>query len=251
MKLKGTQLKTAFKQHDAISVRHLFDYWMKTEGLANRGTVDWRIHDLKQKNVLQEIKKGWYTFFVKPVYAPAPDKMHIKLDKILRENYRNVRYCIWNTNWLNEFTLHQFSQENPLVEIEKDLQDSLRDLLGQHNYTDVAWSIGNQRMRFSGIKNPIFILPLISRSPLQKTMPDTKRYPIPSLEKILVDIYENESLFYFFQGAELKLIFEHALSQYAINFTTLFGYAKRRNKEESIKVYIKQNFPSLPKIVTE
>jgi len=67
----------------------------------------------------------------------------------------------------------------------------------------------------------------------------------------LVDIYDNDALFYFLQGAELQRIFENALNGYSINFTTLFGYAKRRNKEESIKKYINRNFPALPKIITQ
>lgn len=251
MKFKEAYLIEAFQGQDAVSVRNLYDYWVRTEGLSNRGTVDWRIHDLKQKKVLQEIKNGWYSFSVKPTYTPVPDKIHIKLDKILRGNYRNVRYCIWNMNWLNEFSVHQFNRENVIVEIEKDLQESLRDLLEQQGFIDIAWSIGNQRTQFSGIKNPIYILPLLSRAPLREATIDRKTYPIPSLEKILVDIYDNDTLFYFLQGAELQRIFENALSKYAINFTTLFGYAKRRNKEKSLKNYVKNNLPFLPKIVTE
>ena len=251
MKLKEQQLKKAFIDQEAIPVRDLYDYWVRTEGLSNRGTVDWRIHDLKQKKVLQEIKIGLYTFSVKPVYAPALDKVHVKLDKILRQNYRNVRYSIWNMNWLNEFSVHQFNRENLIVEIEKDLQESLRDLLEQQGFIDMAWSIGNQRMQFPGVKNPVFILPLLSRAPIREVTIDRKTYPIPSVEKILVDIYDNNTLFYFLQGAELQRIFENAMSKYAINFTTLFGYAKRRNKEKSLKNYVKNNLPFLPKIVTE
>jgi hypothetical protein len=245
------QLKAAFQDRDAVSVRDLHDYWVQTEGPINRGTVDWRIHDLKQKKVLQEIKTGWYTFSVKPVFTPAPDKVHVKLDKILRENFRNVRYSIWNMSWLNEFSVHQFSRENLIIEIEKDLQDSLRDLLEQNQFIDLAWLIGRDRMQFSGLKKTVFILPLLSRAPLRQVTINTKVVPIPSLEKILVDVYDNDALFYFLQGAELQRIFENALNRYSINFTTLFGYAKRRNKEESIKKYINKNFPALPQIITE
>lgn len=224
---------------------------MLTDGISNRGTVDWRIHDLKQKKILQEIKSGWYTFSVKPVYEPVPDKMHIKIDKILRQNYRNVRYSIWNMNWLNEFSVHQFNRENLIIEIEKDLQDSLRDLLQKEGYIDLAWTIGSERMQFSAFKNVVFILPLLSRVPLQEITIGTKVYSVPSIEKILVDIYTNNTLFYFLHGAELQRIFEYAFDKFAINYTTLFGYATRRNKEKSIKKYITNHFPYLPKIVTE
>lgn len=244
-------LIAAFLKKDAISAKHLYDYWMLMEGSSNRGTLDWRIHDLKQKKILQEIKKGWYSFEIKPVYTPVPDKRHLAIDKIIRNNYRLVRYNIWNINWLNEFSVHQFNRDNLIVEIEKDLQESLRAILEDEGFTDLAWSIGRHNLHFSGIKNPVFILPLLSRAPLREAAVGKEKYPIPSLEKILVDIYDDLSLFYFLQGAELGRVFDHALSRYAVNFTTLFGYARRRNKEEPIKQYIRKNFPYLPSIVTE
>jgi hypothetical protein len=251
LKQKELQLKAAFRHQDAVSVSDLYNYWVLTEGISNRGTVDWRIHDLKQKKILQEIKNGWYTFTVKPVYEPVPDKMQIKIDKILRQNYRNARYSIWNMNWLNEFSVHQFNRENLIIEIEKDLQDSLRDLLQQEGYIDLARTIGSERMQFTAFKNTVFILPLLSRAPLREITIGTRLGSVPSIEKILVDIYTNNSLFYFLQGAELQRIFGYAIDKYAINYTTLFGYAARRNKEKPIKKYITNHFPFLPKIVIE
>lgn len=245
------QLKDALRGRDTFSVGDLSAYWESVNGVSNRNTIDWRIYDLKQKKVIQEIKNGLYTFAVKPVYAPEPDKQHIRLDKILRQNYRNVRYTIWNVGWLNEFSVHQFYHNNAIVEIEKDLQESLIDLLGQQGFFDITSYIGGNRMQLSGIKNPIYILPLISRAPLRKKIINKIAYPLPSLEKMLVDIYNEESIFYFLQGAEMKRIFENAISKYAINFTTLFAYAKRRNKEEKLKVEIRAALPSLPKNLTE
>ena len=229
----------------------LYLYWVYTEGPFNKGTSGWRIYELKYKRVLQEIKKGWYTLKVKPNYTPVPDKRHIIIDNIIRENYRKVQFTIWNTDWLNEFSVHQFSRDNLIIEIEKDLQESLRDSLEERGFIDLSWSLGRGTKQISGIKNPVFILPLLSRAPLQELPIDNQKYSVPTIEKILVDVYDDTSLFYYLQGAELRSVFEHALSRYAINFTTLFGYAKRRNKDSVLKAYLKKNFPSIPSIVTE
>jgi hypothetical protein len=48
-------------------------------------------------------------------------------------------------------------------------------------------------------------------------------------------------LFYFYQGAELRHIYESAIKRYTINFTKLFSYAGRREKENEIKSYLEQN----------
>jgi hypothetical protein len=61
---------------------------------------------------------------------------------------------------------------------------------------------------------------------------------------MLVDIFKDNRIFHFVQG-DLEKIFEDALTRYAINFTTLFGYAKRRNKEADLRAYLDDHFPNL------
>lgn len=240
-----------FQEKRSFSAKQLYDYWLFKEGPIKRATMDWRIYDLKQRKILQEVKKGWYTLDIKPIYSPDPDKRHLTINKVICENYRNVRYSIWNTDWLNEFSVHQFNKGHLIVEIEKDVQESLRNTLLEKEFIDLGWSIRNPGFHFLNSKSPVFILPLLSRAPVQNVMVGKKECSLPTLEKILVDIYDDHYLFQYVQGAELERIFAHAITKYAINFTTLFGYAKRRNKENRIKDHLKNNFSPLLSIVTQ
>lgn len=70
---------------------------------------------------------------------------------------------------------------------------------------------------------------------------------IPTLEKILLDVFSDAATFYAIQGSEMDVLFENALKRYRINFTKLFSYAKRRNKEEQIKRYLETNFGDIVK----
>ena len=65
---------------------------------------------------------------------------------------------------------------------------------------------------------------------------------VPTLEKILIDVYSDAVTFYTIQGREMDTLFENALKRYQINFTKLISYARRRNKEEQIKSYLENNF---------
>ena len=67
------------------------------------------------------------------------------------------------------------------------------------------------------------------------------KFHTPLLEKILVDVFAENKLFYYSQGSELIHIFENALKNYDINFTKLFSYAKRRERDNDIKVFLNNN----------
>lgn len=228
-----------FNGRSLFSRQELHDYFLTTEGEIKEGTLGWRIYDLKQKNILREIRKGWYTVDVHPFYNPIIDPTLKELAQLFTKNFRNVPYCIWNINWLNEFTVHQFGSERIILETEKDLQESLANILGDNGYHNVIWSLKGQPPRNNFKEIPILLLPLISRAPIQGiTTEDGQPVVIPTLEKILVDIYEGSSAFRFIQGAEMERIFEHAIGRYAINYSTLFNYAKRRGKEIELRAFL-------------
>ncbi|MBN9382210.1 MAG: hypothetical protein J0H74_15685 [Chitinophagaceae bacterium] len=228
-----------FKGKPQFTREELHDYFLAIEGEINEGTFGWRIYDLKQKNILREIQRGWYTLEVRPVYKPVIDPTIQELANLLKKSFRNVPNCIWNISWLNEFTVHQFSSERIILETEKDLQESLANILGDNGYHNVIWSIKGQPPRNNFKEIPILLLPLISRAPVQSiTIDDSPSVVIPTLEKILVDIYEGSSAFHFLQGAEIERIFEHAIERYAINYSTLLNYARRRGKDIELRAFL-------------
>ena len=70
---------------------------------------------------------------------------------------------------------------------------------------------------------PIIVKNLVSESPLQRI----KEIKIPTLEKLLVDMYCDPD-FYYLQGGEYWRIMHNAHS-YAINTSKMFRYATRRH----------------------
>lgn len=233
-----------FGRKPQFSRQELYDYFLTAEGELKEGTLGWRIHDLKQKKLLQEIRRGWYTVEINPFYKPVIEPTVKELAHLFTKNFRNARYCIWNLSWLNEFTIHQFSSERIIFEVEKDLQESLANLLGDNGYNNVVWDMKGPLSRNNFKEIPTVLLPLISRAPVQDiTTDDGQSVVVPTLEKILVDIYEGKSIFRFLQGAEIERIFEHAIERYAINYATLFNYAKRRGKAVELNELLSKYVP--------
>jgi hypothetical protein len=251
MKVAATdKLINYFMEKSSFSKEDLLHYFQKTEGELNENTFIWRIHDLKKKNVLHEIKRGVYTVETKPVYKPDLENNLTKLSASIKGHFNDTKYCLWDIDWINEFTNHFFNKKMILIETEKDLQESLAFFLSDDGYENIFWSIKGSLPKFHNSSEPIIVQPLISRAPVQEVNLDNNESVIlPTLEKILVDIFQDEKIFYFLQGAEMKRIFENALSRYCINYTTLLSYAKRRGKETEIQDFLTKNFPEIINMV--
>lgn len=78
---------------------------------------------------------------------------------------------------------------------------------------------------------------LISEAPLQKV----SGVPMPTLEKLLVDILRDVDFFYL-QGSESHRIIENAFTSYTVNQSRLFRYTGRRKvKEELSSILVNWN----------
>ena len=92
----------------------------------------------------------------------------------------------------------------------------------------------------------IVIIPLITRAPTL-VLDDTD---VPSLEKILVDTFCDQELYFIFSGSELINIYRYAYKKYALNFSRLLSDAERRKRKSEIREFIIQNLDnSLEKIL--
>ena len=248
-KIIENKLIEVFKERVSFSREELFEFFCLFEPNLKEGTFGWRIHDLKNKNIIKSLKRGLYTISYKPKYKAVLSSELIKLKKKVQEKFQEVKYCIWETDWLNEFSQHQINKQILIIEIEKDFVESLYYYLKDTSKHDLYFNPDSQEIEFyiSESKFPVVIKKLITRSPIEKRTENKLEISTPLLEKILVDIFAEKRLFYFYQGSELMHIYENAINYYTINFTKLFSYAKRREKEQEIKSFIVNNMSHLIK----
>ncbi len=252
-KIIENRLIEEFKNKDTFSREELFNFFKYFEPELKEGTFGWRIYDLKKKNIIKSIQRGYYTIFYKPKYQPEISSEILKIAKVISKRFENVKYCIWDTHWINEFTQHQSGKKMLIIEIEKDFVESLYYELKDSFKLDFYLNPDKKTIDFyiSESKRPVIIKKLITRSPISKRTEKQIKLYTPLLEKILVDLYTENKLFYFYQGGELMYIYENILKSYTINYTKLFNYAKRREREQDIQQFMNNNMYHLVKDIIE
>ena len=252
-KIIENKLIDKFKGRDTFSRKELFDFFRYFEPDLKEGTFAWRIYDLKNKNIIESIQRGCYTISYKPKYKPNISGEILKLAKVISERFEDVKYCLWDTDWINQFSQHQSGKKLIIIEIEKDFIETLYYELKDSFRFDFYLNPDEKAIDFyiSESQSPVIIKKLITRSPISKRTEKKIKFYTPQLEKILVDLFTENKLFYFYQGAELMYVYENALKNYTLNYTKLFSYAKRREREQDIKQFMTNNIYHLVKNVIE
>ena len=132
--------------------------------------------------------------------------------------------------------IHQPAKFNLMVEVEKEAVEPVYYFF-KGKYEGVFLNPDERMYRdyIAGERETIIVKTLISEAPVRKE----DNISVPTLEKILVDIYCDTVIFSPFGGKEMQNIYKYSFETYSINFSTLYRYADRRNKKEEIHNYIK------------
>ncbi len=252
-KIIENKLIEEFKDRAYFTRQDLFEFYRYFEPDLKEGTFGWRIYDLKDKNIIRSIKRGLYVISNKSKYKPHISSRLIKLARLIADKFGDVKHCIWETEWLNEFSQHQASRRIILIEIEKDFIESLYYELKDSSIKELYFNPNDKAIDFYIAESdyPVIIKKIITRAPIARRTEKSVKFYTPLLEKILVDLLAEERLFYYLQGSELIHIYESAISNYAINFTKLFSYAKRREREQVIKQFMTNHINHLVKDIIQ
>ena len=197
-------------------------------------TFRWYVHKLKKSGLLVPVKRGVYRIGGSgKIYVPFIEKKHQKLYKDIVAAFSDIVFCIWSTNWFNDFSIHLAMKNIIIIETEKDLVFPVFYLLKDKGYSDIFVNPDKKV-----VENYIFecneavaVKPIVTKSPLQ----NVNNVAVPKLEKMLVDLIAEKNLTLPFQGNEAITIFKNAFDKNQINISTLLNYAKRRTAVSEIK----------------
>ncbi len=251
-KIIEDRLIVEFKDRGSFTRRELFGFFRQFEPNLKDSTFAWRIYDLKKRNILKPLMRGLYSISQKPMYNPEISQELHKIAVEISSKFADIKHCIWEIDWLNEFSQHQSGKKMILVEVEKEFIESAYYALKDNFKNDIYLNPDQKAINFyiSESNQPLVIKNLITRSPIGKQTEGKVEIYTPLLEKILVDLFAEEKLFYLYQGNELVTILENSIKTYAVDFTKLFSYAKRRMKEQEIREFLTSNIPHLVKDIT-
>jgi len=233
-------LKKYFKNRKTFTRNELLEFYLKNEPKLNSNTFAWRIYNLKRKGFIKEIGRGLYSFLDKKDYVLQLSKDSKRIVFAATKNFIDVTFCISESNWINEFTTHQYSNNFIILEVEKDFIESVFYNI-KEKFKNVFLKPNKIELEryISDLNKAIILLPLLTRAPTQKS--EDKKYNIPTLEKLLVDIFSKSSPYFFLTDSEITTIIGNAFGKYNINQTTLLAYAERRGKKNELESFLIAN----------
>ena len=227
-------IKENFSSCNTFTREELYDY-LEQSFFPNlkETTFRWWVYELKKANIIVSVTRGMFKLSDnKTIFEPAINNKHYKISHLLQKNFNSISYCIWSSNWLNEFSRHQAANEIIFVEVERDLVNSVFNLLLDNYFKNVYIEPDKfvTETYVSENQTSIIIKSMITKSPIQSV----KSVKVPKLEKILVDLFSDNKYLVAYKGYEQKVIFENAFAKYQLNLSNLINYSRRRKKDKLI-----------------
>ncbi len=229
------QVKTKFKDKDSFSGEELFDLYRQFEPDLKETTFRWRIYDLKKKKIIAQISRRLFTLAYKPIFKPEVDEIERKIYSKIEKQLPGIKQCIWSTKTVNEFMLHIPGRFLTILQVEKEAIEPVYAFLKEQNFRNVYIEPEEKEIEryLYDTETTIILQSIISKAPTQKN----NKTSTTTIEKIIVDLYCDKQLFSAFQGNEFIHIVNNVYGRYSIDFTKLFSYARRRNKEKDLKEF--------------
>jgi len=236
--LNVDNFKIHFKDKNVIEIADIVDFYRVADKEIKSTTIRWRVYSLVQKGILQRVGRGKFRFGKSANYIPEVSSKLKSIYNKITKDFPFSRICVWHTSVLNEFMQHQIGKFYYLVEVEKDASEAVFYFLKERNL--FVFLNPNQEIldKYIPENKDIYIVKnLVSEAPTQQI----EKICTVSIEKMLVDIFCDETLFAAQQGAEMRTIFNEILSKYTINQNKMLRYADRRKRKNDFNNYLKIN----------
>lgn len=224
-----------------ISKNELYNLYFKLYNNNNSKTFDNLIVLLKSYNAIMDYTENEYMILNKNTskYNLSENNYSNKnikdISKLISNNYSEIKYVIWDTNIINEFTHHYAVNNYIIIEAEKYAIEPILYLLKENlskKYNIMTEEMFNQNREYIlNDENVIILKNLIQKAPLEKN--DNNEHEL-TLEKIIVDLLKDK-LYIQYQGKELESIYKNIFEKYNINLKRLYSYAKNRGILEELK----------------
>ncbi|MPS73036.1 MAG: hypothetical protein E2590_07760 [Chryseobacterium sp.] len=227
-------LKEYFGNRSELSLDDLRAYFKINDPEIPDATIRWRVHDLVRSSILHRVGRGLFQLGDAKLYQPELSSRSKKISTFIRKNFPDVSFCAWNSDLLNEFAQHLSAYPFVLVDVERDVTESVYYQL-KNNFSGVFLRPSEMLINdlLPDFRSPIIVRYLTTESPLN----EEKGFPLISLEKMLVDIFCDPE-FTFLAGSELRSIFGNAFQKYVVNENRLLRYADRKGRKQDLLKYI-------------
>ncbi|WP_396590202.1 DUF6577 family protein [Allomuricauda sp. R78024] len=225
------KIQSYFKGQRTIPKNKLVECILKDFPELKESSINVYLSRLKKEGLLKNPARGLYAMKGKEEFCPIVDVRLKRLFNKIKKDYPFIEFCIWNTKWLNELMRHQPFKFYTILELEKDVTESVfYSLKEQGKQVFLDPDAETFELYIHNSDDVIILKQLISEAPLQ----EVENIVIPSLEKLLVDMIIDTKVYAAQQG-ELDFIYTSAFEKFEVNKSRMKRYAYRRNREKEIE----------------
>lgn len=225
-----TALQTTFGKKDRFTTSELVGFIKKDWSQTSAKAIHWKIHTLKENGFISSLGRGVYQWkrHEKQSKVEFEGRVPAKLEALyskIQSQFPLIQICIWPVRWIHEFMTHLPSVNWTIVEVDKDVSESVFALLRQSRH-DVFLNPDRQTMehQLAYDRKAIIVKDLVSQAPLIHT----KGMNCPTIEKVLVDLFVDKVIFDVYQGSEIENIFSEVRRKHQLNLSRMKRYASRR-----------------------
>jgi len=232
MKFTKSEIYPVFKDTPAVTRTQILEYLRSHRPDISEKHRQWAIFDLCRDKLIRKVSRNEYMLFDDAVSMDKTEYFLFEtvhcttVRSFLDEQFPLLEFAVWETYTLNEFLNHQLGRDHIFVEVEKPCEvDAFYALREQVEDPVLYKPTGDEIFLYSG-ELTIIISTLTTEAPVTNHM--------IKLEKLLVDLLANKLVGQIISPGEIPDIFDMVCSQYFINRSTLFRYARRRGLEKEI-----------------
>ena len=224
------KLKEAFKKSEVFATSDIFQFYQKFEPGMLKSTVNWRVYELVNRDVMERIGKGKFRLGSGTLFTPDLNTKHFKVSAAIKDKFPFISFCIWDSSFIKEFSQHISKTSFTLVDVERSSEESVYYLL-KEQFAQVFLMPGKDMLNnyISDLKKTILVRTLVSEAPYR----EVRNTPV-------VDIFTDEE-FAYLRGNEMTIIFKTAFERYTVSESKLIRYADRKRKKEQILDFLKEN----------
>lgn len=197
----------------------------------SRAVLNAYLSNLVEQGKLERMGRGVYGSTAKKNrFAPEPGEKAARLYRSMKQEFPLIRMCVYEGHWISPLMHNLANNQAIYLEIEKSVSETVFHNLRDRGLTAFYRPYKTVMYNYVDLGNaPVIVKNLVTESPLQ-TFGEIQ---IPTLEKLLVDMYCDPDFFYL-QGSEYWHIMHNA-HRYSINTSKMLRYAARRSAAEEIK----------------
>ena len=218
------------------SIDDIVSFIEELGGSASRKTVVWNVNDLVRHGKATRFGRGIYGFFPKPQFQQPLSEQAQAACSMLRDKFKYLIVTVTDTGALGQFMNLQPFSAVVVLETKESAAGAVLSALRKDGLEACSKKDFSTFERYISSPRYFVVRPELSVNP---KLPQRANIRAANLEKILVDLVCDETIYGQYQGEELLNIYKNATESFAVNYSQLLKYAAARKKKAPVLEMLK------------